>query len=61
MIPQVQPEPEREALPGLVERVTFPSPESGFRVLRVKVIFLHTRLLHYFLGLYPPRGVDNGL
>jgi exodeoxyribonuclease V alpha subunit len=29
--------PEREALAGLVERVTFHSPESGFCVLRVKV------------------------
>jgi exodeoxyribonuclease V alpha subunit len=31
------PTPEREALAGLVERVTFHSPESGFCVLRVKV------------------------
>src|SRR4051794_30882212 len=29
--------PEREALAGLVERVTFHSPETGFCVLRVKV------------------------
>ena len=29
--------PEREALAGLVERVTFHSPETGFSVLRVKV------------------------
>ena len=29
--------PEREALAGLVERVTFHSPDSGFCVLRVKV------------------------
>ena len=29
--------PGREALAGLVERVTFHSPESGFCVLRVKV------------------------
>ena len=28
---------EREALAGLVERVTFHSPETGFCVLRVKV------------------------
>ena len=28
---------EREALAGLVERVTYPSPENGFGVLRVKV------------------------
>src|SRR3954465_4755866 len=28
--------PEREALAGLVERVTFHSPETGFCVLRVK-------------------------
>ena len=31
------PAPEREALAGLVERVTFHSPETGFCVLRVKV------------------------
>src|SRR4051794_10436144 len=31
------PSPEREALAGLVERVTFHSPETGFCVLRVKV------------------------
>ena len=31
------PPPEREVLAGLVERVTFHSPESGFCVLRVKV------------------------
>ena len=37
MKPQVHPEPEREALAGLVERVTFHSPDSGFCVLRVKV------------------------
>ena len=30
-------QPEREALAGLVERVTFHNPESGFCVLRVKV------------------------
>src|SRR3954451_25401395 len=29
--------PEREALAGLVERVTFHNPESGFCVLRVKL------------------------
>src|SRR3954454_16636125 len=29
--------PEREALAGLVERLTFHSPETGFCVLRVKV------------------------
>jgi exodeoxyribonuclease V alpha subunit len=29
--------PEREALAGLVERVTFHNPENGFCVLRVKV------------------------
>src|SRR3954467_12613937 len=29
--------PEREALAGLVERVTFHNPETGFCVLRVKV------------------------
>src|SRR4051794_31160810 len=29
--------PEREALAGLVERVTFHSPETGFCVLRVRV------------------------
>ena len=29
--------PAREALAGLVERVTFHSPETGFCVLRVKV------------------------
>src|SRR3954454_15199708 len=29
--------PEREALAGLVERVTFHSPETGFCVLRVQV------------------------
>jgi exodeoxyribonuclease V alpha subunit len=28
---------EREPLSGLIERVTFHSPESGFCVLRVKV------------------------
>ena len=28
---------EREALAGLVERVTFHSPDTGFCVLRVKV------------------------
>jgi exodeoxyribonuclease V alpha subunit len=37
MKPQVHPEPKREALAGLVERVTFHSPDSGFCVLRVKV------------------------
>jgi len=37
MKPQVPQEPEREALSGLVERVTFHSPDSGFCVLRVKV------------------------
>ena len=37
MKPQAHPEPEREALSGLVERVTFHSPDSGFCVLRVKV------------------------
>jgi exodeoxyribonuclease V alpha subunit len=31
------PAPEREALAGLVERVTFHSPETGFCVLRIKV------------------------
>ena len=31
------PAPEREALAGLVERVTYPKPEHGFCVLRVKV------------------------
>ena len=31
------PAPEREALAGLVERVTFHNPETGFCVLRVKV------------------------
>jgi exodeoxyribonuclease V alpha subunit len=31
------PAPEREALAGLVERVTFHNPENGFCVLRVKV------------------------
>ena len=31
------PSPEREALAGLVERVTFHNPETGFCVLRVKV------------------------
>ena len=29
--------PEREALAGLIERVAFHSPESGFCVLKVKV------------------------
>jgi len=37
MKPQVHSEPERETLSGLVERVTFHSPDSGFCVLRVKV------------------------
>jgi exodeoxyribonuclease V alpha subunit len=37
MKPQVQAEPEREPLAGLVERVTFHSPDSGFCVLRVHV------------------------
>ena len=31
------PQPAREALAGLVERVTFHNPETGFCVLRVKV------------------------
>ena len=31
------PKPDREALAGLVERVTFHNPENGFCVLRVKV------------------------
>jgi exodeoxyribonuclease V alpha subunit len=31
------PPPEREALAGLVERVTYHNPETGFCVLRVKV------------------------
>ena len=31
------PAPEREALAGLVERVTYHNPENGFGVLRVKV------------------------
>jgi exodeoxyribonuclease V alpha subunit len=35
MKPQVH--PEREALAGLVEHVTFHSPDSGFCVLRVEV------------------------
>ena len=35
MDPSLQ--PEREALAGLVERVTFHNPENGFCVLRVKV------------------------
>ena len=33
----ISPAPEREALAGLVERVTFYNPENGFCVLRVKV------------------------
>src|ERR671929_636082 len=33
----VSPNPEREPLSGLVERVTFHSPENGFCVLRVQV------------------------
>jgi exodeoxyribonuclease V alpha subunit len=39
MPPEIAPpsQPEREALAGLVERVTFHNPESGFCVLRVKV------------------------
>ncbi len=32
-----KPDPHREALTGLVERVTFHNPETGFCVLRVKV------------------------
>jgi len=36
-LPQVHSEPEREALSGKIERVTFHSPDSGFYVLRVKV------------------------
>ena len=31
-----KPDPDHEALAGLVERVTFHNPESGFCVLRVK-------------------------
>lgn len=31
------PEPEREILSGLVERVVFHNPETGFAVLRVKI------------------------
>jgi exodeoxyribonuclease V alpha subunit len=31
------PTPEREALAGLVERVTYHNPENGFCVLRVKL------------------------
>jgi exodeoxyribonuclease V alpha subunit len=33
----IAPAPEREALAGLVERVTYHNPENGFCVLRVKV------------------------
>ena len=35
--PLASPAPEREALAGLVERVTYHNPENGFCVLRVKV------------------------
>ena len=37
MTPEPQTEPRREPLAGLVERVTFHSPDSGFCVLRVLV------------------------
>src|SRR5687768_388950 len=37
MAAPASPAPEREALAGLVERVTFHSPETGFCVLRVKL------------------------
>ena len=37
MQPRPPEEPEREPLSGLVERVTFHSPDTGFCVLRVKV------------------------
>ena len=32
-----EPDPDREALAGLVERVTFHNPENGFCILRAKV------------------------
>jgi exodeoxyribonuclease V alpha subunit len=37
MKPQTSTNPEREPLSGLVERVTFHSPDTGYCVLRVKV------------------------
>src|SRR3954454_10324896 len=48
--------PERVALAGLVERVTFHNPETGFCVLRVKV--RGQRALAPVVG--PPAGIGAG-